>query len=109
MMNNRPNRIAELRRRRKISQEHLAEVLNVTQASISLYENKGNIPLDILKATAMYFGVTLEYLLCISETECRAVPVSDDEYNLLMRYKRLSLPEKRLMSDLLRTILKNEV
>ncbi len=103
-----PNRISELRRRQKISQEHLAEILNVTQASISLYENKGNIPLDILIATARYFGVTLEYLLRISDKESNIIQVSDDEYNLIFQYRQLSLPKKRIASDVIRAMQKDD-
>ena len=101
-----PNRIYELRRKRKISQEHLAEVLNVTQSSISLYENRGNVPLDVLISAAHYFGVTLEYLLNLSDEETGTIQVSDDEYNLVMQYRHLSLQNKRLISDVVRAIQK---
>ena len=105
-MKEHPNRIYELRRKRKISQEHLAEILNVTQSSVSLYESKGNVPLDVLVTAARYFGVTLEYLLNLSDEEIDTIPVTDDEYNLVMQYRRLSLPNKRLISDVIRAIQK---
>lgn len=105
-MKEQPNRISELRRKQKISQECLAEILNVTQASISLYENKGNVPLDVLISAARYFGVTLEYLLNLSDEEIDTIRVTDDEYNLVMQYRRLSLPNKRLISDVIRALQK---
>lgn len=105
-MKEQPNRISELRRKRKISQERLAEILNVTQASISLYENKGNVPLDVLISAARYFGVTLEYLLNLSDEEIDNIRVTDDEYNLVMQYRRLSLQNKRLILDVIRAIQK---
>lgn len=105
-MKEQPNRISELRRKRKISQERLAEILNVTQASISLYENKGNVPLDVLISAARYFGVTLEYLLNLSDEEIDTIRVTDDEYNLVMQYRRLSLQNKRLILDVIRAIQK---
>lgn len=105
-MKEQPNRISELRRKRKISQERLAEILNVTQASISLYENKGNVPLDVLISAARYFEVTLEYLLNLSDEEIDTIRVTDDEYNLVMQYRRLSLRNKRLILDVIRAIQK---
>lgn len=89
-----PNRIAELRHKYGISQEKLAEELNVTQASISLYENRNNIPTDILIKIARYFEVTVDYLLMASETE-RDISVSNlsIEENGVVRFYR-SLPTK---------------
>lgn len=89
-----PNRIAELRHKYGISQEKLAEELNVTQASISLYENRNNIPTDILIKIAQYFDVTVDYLLMVSSTE-RTIPVSNlsIEENGVVRFYR-SLPTK---------------
>jgi len=107
-MSNRPNRLFDLRRNRKLSQEQLAEILNVTQASVSLYENKGNVPVDVLAAAADYFGVTLEYILGLSDEKLGVVRVTDDEYNLLLQYRRLPLREKRLISDLIRSVYRSE-
>lgn len=107
-MSNQPNRLCALRRKRKLSQEQLAEILNVTQASVSLYENKGNIPIDVLAAAADYFGVTIEYIIGLSDEKLGVVRVTDDEYNLLLQYRRLPLHEKRLISDLIRSVYRSE-
>ena len=93
-MKTKPNRIYELRRSRGISQEKLAEELNVTQASVSLYENGSNIPSDILIALSEYFDVSIEYLLKLSE-ENRDIEinnVSQTEYNIIKIYR--GLPER---------------
>ena len=78
------NRIRELRKRSGISQEMLAAELNVTQASISLYENSSNIPVDMLVAIARYFKVSVDYLLCLSEEYQTMHRISMAEYRLLL-------------------------
>lgn len=56
-------RLKSLRQERKINQIELAELLDVTRATISAYEtNKIMPPYDKLKMLADYFSVTVEYL-----------------------------------------------
>lgn len=102
-LNERPNRIAELRRKRGISQEKLAEELNVTQASISLYENGSNIPTDILIRTAQYFDVTVDYLLMASNLgrEETAAGLSAEEHGVLKFYRNLPIKYRRLINELI--------
>lgn len=98
-MKEKPNRIAEIRHNFGMSQEKLAEELNVTQASVSLYENGSNIPLDILIEMSRYFGVTVDHLLGLSEN--LPVPVeniSEKEYNILCFYRNLP-PKWQTLAD----------
>lgn len=92
-LNEKPNRIAELRRKKGISQERLAEELNVTQASISAYENSPNIPTDILIALSNYFGVTIDYLLRVREN------LSDAEDKILRIYRKLTSRQQSLIGE----------
>lgn len=92
-LNEKPNRIAELRRKKGISQEKLAEELNVTQASISAYENSSNIPTDILIALSDYFGVTIDYLLMVRDN------CSDIEYKILLFYRKLPARQQHLIGE----------
>lgn len=56
-------RLKSLRKERQINQIDLAELLDVTRATISAYEtNKIMPPYDKLKMLADYFSVTVEYL-----------------------------------------------
>lgn len=58
------NRIAELRKRKKLRQSELAEMLQVAAATLSGYEiEKYQAPLETYIKLADYFGVTLDYLL----------------------------------------------
>lgn len=57
------NRIKELRKRNKITQDDLAKAANVTrQTIISLENGKYNASLQLAYKLAKYFGVTIEEL-----------------------------------------------
>lgn len=58
-----PNNIYTLRRQRGLSQEQLAEALNVSRQAISKWENGAAVPeLDKLESLSSFFGVTLDEL-----------------------------------------------
>ncbi len=57
-------RIANLRKERKVSQEELADVLCTSRQAISKWERGESDPdIDRLKDLAIYFGVSIDYLL----------------------------------------------
>ena len=57
------NNIYTLRRQRGLSQEQLAEALDVSRQAISKWENGAAVPeLNKLQAMAAFFGVTLDAL-----------------------------------------------
>ena len=57
-------KIQELRRRKGLTQEELAEALFVSRAAISKWESGRGYPnIDSLKALAKFFGVTIDELL----------------------------------------------
>ena len=57
------NNIFTLRRQRGLSQEQLAEALDVSRQAISKWENGAAMPeLDKLQTMAAFFGVTLDEL-----------------------------------------------
>lgn len=56
--------LAELRQDRRLTQKELANILYVTDGTISNYENGVHLPdVDKLVSIADYFGVTVDYLL----------------------------------------------
>lgn len=93
------NRIRELRRSTGISQEKLAEEMNVTQASISLYETGGNMPIDMLVSISKYFGVTTDYLLGISDD--RNIIDPSAEHRLMMAYRDLPIKYRKAIDTAL--------
>jgi transcriptional regulator with XRE-family HTH domain len=100
------NRIRELRRRSGISQEKLATALNLTQASISLYETSGNIPTDMLVAIAEYFRVSVDYLLCRTDEQPSVLTISTAEYHLLQLYRGLPGRYREAVNAAVQTIRK---
>ena len=61
-------KLKELRTEKNLSQKELAELLNVSQRSISNWENGEREPnFEMLVAIAQFFEVTTDYLLGISD------------------------------------------
>ena len=66
---NSETRIRELRTERGLSQAQLGEVLNAAQTTVSGWENSGKNPdIPMLKRMAGYFGVSVDYLICYSDS-----------------------------------------
>lgn len=56
-------RLRELRTSRKLSQQNLADYLNISKSSVNMYERGEREPgLDTLEAIADFFNVDLDYL-----------------------------------------------
>ena len=64
------NRIQELRKARKVTQQELADALSVTrQTIISLENGKYNASLTLAHKAAQFFGVTIEELFIFEGEE----------------------------------------
>ena len=64
------NRIAELRKERKLSQAELAEAVDVTRPTIiSLESGRYNASLLLAHRIARYFGLTIEAVFLFDEEE----------------------------------------
>ena len=97
--------IRELRREMDCTQNKLADVLGVTQDSISLWENNKRVPdTQYIVAMAIFFDVTTDYLLGLSD-DFTGVKfghegkekewVSAEEKQLLSAYRALSAEKKK--------------
>lgn len=87
----RGDRLKQLRKERKLRQEDLGRIINVTKVSISGYENGDRTPdTDNLKRLADYFGVTTDYLLGRS-----------DNPKLTAEQERILIKEEKEILDLL--------
>lgn len=63
-------RLRELREKKKLRQEQVAEITNVNKSAISLYESGMRQPsLDMLIVFARFYKVSTDYLLGISATK----------------------------------------
>ncbi len=61
-------RLKELRKEKNISQQHLAEILQIRQQSYARYEANTSEPsYEMLVRIAQFFDVSTDYLLGIAE------------------------------------------
>lgn len=94
------HRLKELRKEYSISQQKLADQLNISQQSINKYENH-NIEPDIAMLIRMadYFNTTVDYLIGRSNDPVRPLPkeegLSREEAALILDYRALSDDERR--------------
>ena len=65
-------RLKDMREDRDIKQKALAEYLNISQNTYSYYENgRHQIPLEVLARLADYYGVSVDYLLGLTDNPKR--------------------------------------
>lgn len=107
-------RVKELRVERGLKQEALADFVGSSQQTISRIENEiGTPPLDLIVLLAKYFNVTIDYILCLSNTrrslegQLRMDKEIDEYYNVVSVYKSLNEENREtsllLMNRLLET------
>lgn len=71
------NRIKELRKEHKITQEKLAAILGISRSAIAMYETeKCDLSNDILIACASFFDVSTDYLL--GQSDIKKAPSLED-------------------------------
>lgn len=107
------SRIKQLREKRGLIQEILAAELGITQQMLSKYEKDTTlIKVDILKKIAIYFNVTTDYLLGISDVkrdlqrQMKMNETLDEYYDLIEVYKELDLYDKEMIWSIMQTVKK---
>lgn len=89
------NRIKQLRENKNMLQDELAKVLNVTQKTISNYENgTRDIPTEYLIKLAEFFNVSTDYLLGTSDVKNNTETFDKDKL-----YFALSKEDEDYISD----------
>ena len=74
------NRIKELRKSAKLSQEELAEKFGVERATISRWENQKHDPsISDLVRLANFFKVSIDYLVGVTNDPTPPIPLKVDE------------------------------
>jgi transcriptional regulator with XRE-family HTH domain len=64
------NRLRDLREDRDLKQKDIAELLKIHQTTYSDYERERlNIPISALHTLADFYGVSIDYLLCRTNTK----------------------------------------
>ena len=105
-------KLKELRQKKGISQQALADTVGVSQQSINKYENH-NIEPDIrtLKALADYFHTSVDYLIGHTEVDHIIEPVqpcelNEEELALVEDWRSLNPEEKRSIVAIIENYLK---
>ncbi len=98
----RANRLYELRKSRNLTQTALSLRLNLSLSRISAYENGENIPCDILKDFADFYGVSIDYILRFSDSKTSGLGANLrlSEQKLLKMYRNLSSDGKALIDGM---------
>lgn len=107
------SRIKQLREKRGLIQEILASELGITQQMLSKYERDITfIKVDILKKIAVYFNVTTDYLLGLSEVkrdlqgQMKVNETLDEYYDLVEIYKNLDKYDQEMIWSIIQIIKK---
>lgn len=92
--------LRSLRLLKGISQQKLADALNITQQAIFKYEKQKNEPdIQTLIALADYFGSTVDFLIGHTPPSAggpqQELELSKEELSLLQDWRRLSASEKK--------------
>lgn len=107
------SRIKQLREKRGLIQEILAAELGITQQLLSKYERDITlIKVDILKKIAIYFNVTTDYLLGISDVkrdlqgQMKMNETLDQYYDLVEVYKKLDEYDQEMIWSIIQIVKK---
>lgn len=105
-------RLKELRKEKRITQEQLAAIIGVERSSIGKYEGKSHIiPSDDVKyRIAEYFGVTVDYLMGYSDNphpHSSDTSLTDDESELLKIYRSLNSAGRNMVLKMARVCIGN--
>ncbi|MEZ3486511.1 MAG: helix-turn-helix domain-containing protein [Lachnospiraceae bacterium] len=107
------SRIKQLREKRGLIQEILAAELGITQQLLSRYERDITvIKIDILKKIAVYFNVTTDYLLGLSDVkrdlqgQIRMSKILDEYFDFVEVYKELDLFDQEMMWRIIQSVKK---
>lgn len=107
------SRIKQLREKRGLIQEILAAELGITQQLLSKYERDITlIKVDIPKKIAIYFNVTTDYLLGISDVkrdlqgQMKMNETLDQYYDLVEVYKELDEYDQEMIWSIIQIVKK---
>ena len=107
------SRIKQLREKRGLIQEILEAELGITQQLLSKYERDITlIKVDILKKIAIYFNVTTDYLLGISDVkrdlqgQMKMNETLDQYYDLVEVYKELDEYDQEMIWSIIQIVKK---
>lgn len=109
-------RIKTLRQEHGKTQRDVCDAIHIEQVTLSQYENGKRIPkLDILILLAQYYGVTLDYLVGISELNKKtpypssALTLTNEEKIMIDSFQKLDLDNKYIIIGKTKELLKEQL
>ncbi|MFZ7807720.1 MULTISPECIES: helix-turn-helix domain-containing protein [Bacillus cereus group] len=96
-------RLKDLRREKKLTQQDIADVLGIEKSNISRFESgKQSLSSENIIKTAKYFNVSVDYILGISDYKTinkkKEEQIPKDVVKLMKKINTLS-PEKRQLIE----------
>jgi transcriptional regulator with XRE-family HTH domain len=99
-------RVAERRRAQNITQVQLAELLNVSQQTVTAYEvGRRRMPLSSLPEIARYLGVSVEELLGDNSPAARKRGPAPKLQQQIERIQKLPKTQQRFVMQMIDTVL----
>ncbi len=91
------NNLRNLRDQQDVTQEQLADYLQVSRATIAGYETKHHQPdYEKLEKIAQFFGVSIDFLITGTQAEVKGLPnESALDCEVLLTYRSLALQSKK--------------
>lgn len=105
--------LKKLRLAKGLSQQALADCLELSQQTIYKYENGITEPnIDMLKVIADFFDVSIDYLTgnssCMHKIEVvQETALNGDELSLIRKYRSLPFSSRQAFQQLMEDYLKN--
>lgn len=99
-------RLAQMRKRRGLTQVELGKSLNISQRMVAYYENDAKkIPTQLLPKLAKILGVSLEELLGGGEVPIVEAPKADKRLlKQLEKLEKLSVRDRRMVLRMIDTL-----
>lgn len=107
------NNLKQLRLQKGLSQQALADKLDISQQSVYKYENQITEPnIDMLKVIADFFDISVDYLIghssCSHKVEhVQETALNEDELSLIQKYRALSPSSRSALQNLINELLQN--
>ena len=112
-----PERLRELRKEKRLNQTELADILNVTIGTVSIWERGGRRPeIDTLEKISDYFEVSLGYLLGCTDDRQPTTSIEmgewqpENDHDTMLHYmilfSKMSDESKEAVKTVIRTMYK---
>lgn len=94
-----------LRKERNISQQELADAINISKSAISMYEINQRVPeLETFEAIADYFNVEMDYLMGKTDIRRKYTFTDNEDYRNEDAFNKILMTKNQTMIDIINKI-----